>query len=90
MDGPAAFVRHLTENSYHPRSDAHSNAICLAILADLVAHCSPFAKKAARGELVAKLNHTVSNPAPQVGDPTHYATMIRRACTAYRDRWVSN
>jgi hypothetical protein len=28
-------------------------------------------------------------PAPQVGDPMHYATMIRRICTAYRERWAS-
>lgn len=26
-------------------------------------------------------------PAPQVGDPMHYATMIRRMCSAYRERW---
>ena len=26
-------------------------------------------------------------PAPQVGDPLHYATMIQRICTAYRARW---
>ena len=27
-------------------------------------------------------------PAPQVGDPLHYATMIQRICTAYQDRWA--
>jgi hypothetical protein len=27
-------------------------------------------------------------PAPQVGDPLNYATMIHRICRAYRDRWV--
>lgn len=59
MRGPAAFIRHLAENLYHPRSDAHSNAVCLAILTDLIDHCPPFAEKARRGELVAKLNHTV-------------------------------
>ena len=59
MDGPEVFVRHLAEHQYHPRSDAHSNAICNAILTDLLAHCQPFADKARRGEVVATLNHTV-------------------------------
>jgi hypothetical protein len=27
-------------------------------------------------------------PAPPVGDPLHYAALIRRACSAYRDRWT--
>jgi hypothetical protein len=27
-------------------------------------------------------------PAPQVGDPLHYATMIQRICTAFRARWL--
>lgn len=59
MKGPGAFIGHLAENQYHPRSDAHSNAVCLAILDDLIHHCPPFAAKALRGEVVAKLNHTV-------------------------------
>ncbi len=60
MNGPRAFVEHLQNNLYHPRSDAHSNAICRAILDDLIEHCEPLAKKAASGRLVAKLNHTVT------------------------------
>ncbi len=59
MNGPDALVQHLAERGYHPRSDAHSNAICRAILADLIQHCPPFAAKARSGDLVAKLNHTV-------------------------------
>ena len=59
MNAPTEFVRHLAANNYHPRSDAHSNAICLAILDDVVAHCDAFAERAAAGEIVAKLNHTV-------------------------------
>ena len=59
MDGPAEFVRHLADNNYHPRSDAHSNAVCLAILADVLSHCLPFADRARTGKIVAKLNHTV-------------------------------
>ena len=28
-------------------------------------------------------------PAPQLGDPLHYSTMIHRICTAYTDRWAN-
>lgn len=59
MKAPEAFVRHLAENNYHPRSDAHSNAVCVAILEDLIEHCPAFAERARAGEIVAKLNHTV-------------------------------
>ena len=60
MKGPVSFVDHLRESAYHPRSDAHSNAICLGILGDLLEHCPPLAEKARSGELVAQLNHTVT------------------------------
>lgn len=59
MKAPEAFVRHLAENNYHPRSDAHSNALCLAIVDDLLAHCPAIAERARAGEIVARLNHTV-------------------------------
>lgn len=60
MNGPRALVQHLNRDHYHPRSDAHSNAICTGILNDLLDQCRPLAEKAERGELVAKLNHTVT------------------------------
>lgn len=60
MNGPAAFVRHLAELNYHPRSDAHSNAMCRAILADVIEHCPPFAESARKGQIVATLNHTIT------------------------------
>ncbi len=60
MNGPAQFVNHLQSHQYHPRSDAHSNAICRAILEDLLAHCPPLAEKSASGQLVASLNHTAT------------------------------
>lgn len=60
MNGPGAFITHLREHAYHPRSDAHSNAICLAILGDLLEQCPPVAEKARTGDLVAQLNHTVT------------------------------
>lgn len=60
MKGPDSFVDHLRTHQYHPRSDAHSNAICSGILSDLIDHCPPIARKAAAGELVGKINHTVT------------------------------
>ena len=60
MRGPQAFVEHLRTHHYHPRSDAHSNAICLGILDDLLDLCEPLARRAKRGEIVAQLNHTVT------------------------------
>ncbi len=60
MNGPTRFVEHLQSNQYHPRSDAHSNAMCMAILGDLLEHCAPLAGRARAGRLVAELNHTVT------------------------------
>lgn len=60
MNGPHAFVQHLADSLYHPRSDEHSNALGRAILADLIDHCPRFAEDAKRGAIVAKLNHTVT------------------------------
>lgn len=59
MSGPEGLVTHLSTHGYHPRSDAHSNAICLGILRDLLDHCDAISGKARRGELVATLNHTI-------------------------------
>lgn len=52
-------MEHLEAKQYHPRSDSHSNVICMGVLQDLLESCPPFAEKAARGEIVARLNHTV-------------------------------
>jgi hypothetical protein len=60
MHGPHALIEHLRTSLYHPRSDAHSNAICRGVLRDLLDNCPAFAAKAARGEIVAQLNHTVT------------------------------
>src|SRR5688572_23612846 len=60
MLGPGRLIEHLGGKGYHPRSDAHSNAVCFGILEDLMAHCAGIASKAKRGELVAILNHTVT------------------------------
>lgn len=59
MVGPQRLIDHLASRGYHPRSDAHSNAICLGILDDLLDHCPAMSTRASRGELVAILNHTV-------------------------------
>lgn len=59
MNGPAALIDRLTKHGYNPRSDAHSNAICIGLLNDLLDHCAEIRAKAIQGELVAQLNHTV-------------------------------
>lgn len=59
MLGPVRLVDHLSENGYQPRSNAHSNTLCLGILEDLLHHCPRIARDAASGDLVAALNHTV-------------------------------
>jgi len=53
---PAAFLDHLREAGYHPRSDKHSNALAEAIAADLFEHCPQIRKRAAQGKLVYDLN----------------------------------
>lgn len=58
MDGPRKFVRYLQASHYHPRSDAHSNAICKFIVEDLVATCGPLGERATSGEIVAAINLT--------------------------------
>lgn len=59
MSGPERFLRHLREQHYHPRSDAHSNALCRSVLDDLLASCDLLGARAERGEIVYQLNHTV-------------------------------
>jgi hypothetical protein len=58
MNGPQKFVQFLQTSHYHPRSDAHSNAICKFIVEDLVVSCGPLGEKAANGEIVAAINLT--------------------------------
>jgi len=53
---PAAFLLHLREAGYHPRSDKHSNALAKAIASDLFEHCPNIRERAAKGRLVYDLN----------------------------------
>jgi hypothetical protein len=50
-------VAHLEEAGYHPRTSKHSDFQSLLIVRDLVAQCPAIARKAASGEIVAKLRH---------------------------------
>jgi hypothetical protein len=50
-------VAHLEEAGYHPRTSRHSDFQSLLIVRDLVAQCPAIARKAASGEIVAKLRH---------------------------------
>lgn len=58
MLGPAKFADFLNRQLYHPRSDAHSNALCQFVLEDLITACPLLAHRAARGEIVASRNLT--------------------------------
>ena len=52
-----AFVRHLVQVGYHPRSSKHSDFLSEIIIADLIENCPLMKERASRGELVAKLRH---------------------------------
>lgn len=52
----AELVAHLA-GGYHPRTSKHSDFQSLVIIRDLVAQCPLIGKRAAAGEIVAKLRH---------------------------------
>lgn len=56
---PTAFLTHLQQQGYHPRSDKHSNALARSVVEDLVTHCAPIRSRARAGELVFSLNATI-------------------------------
>lgn len=94
MQGPEHLIRHLSQSGYSPRSNAHSNAICMGILGDLLGHCAVISRKAALGEIVATLNHTVTvshqrwnidlaiGPPPGVPQPPLGEELISKAIPA--------
>ncbi|MBM3463985.1 MAG: hypothetical protein FJX76_17965 [Armatimonadetes bacterium] len=59
MPNPVTFLSHLQEHGYHPRSDKHSNALCEAIVHDLLDWCPRLREDAATGRLVYDLNFTI-------------------------------
>lgn len=56
---PDSFLSHLREAGYNSRSNKHSNALALAIAADLVRYCPVIRDRAAAGEIVYDLNFTL-------------------------------
>lgn len=50
-------VTHLKNGGYHPRSQKHSDFQSHIIVRDLVAQCPILSRRAASGEIVAKLRH---------------------------------
>lgn len=56
---PDAFLQHLRERGYDPRSNKHSNALAEAIIADLVSTCATIHRAAAAGDLVYDVNFTI-------------------------------
>jgi hypothetical protein len=59
MRAPERLAAFFTARGYHPRSSAHSNALCEHILDDLVANCPKIKRDAARGQLVYDLNFRI-------------------------------
>jgi hypothetical protein len=53
----AELVVHLVGGGYHPRTSKHSDFQSLIIIRDLVLQCPLIARRAPRGEIVAKLRH---------------------------------
>ncbi len=62
---PEHYVQHLSAEGYHPRSDRHSNELCLFVLGDLLERCPVLSQQAAAGEVVYSINHTIHAGATQ-------------------------
>ena len=58
--GIDAFLQHLRDHGYHPRSDKHSNALAEGIVSDLLRHCMIVRERAVRGEVVYQINFDLS------------------------------
>jgi hypothetical protein len=56
---PIAFLRHLQEKGYHPRSDKHSNALAEAMVNDFLDASPRMADDARKGHLVYDLNFVI-------------------------------
>lgn len=56
---PDAFITHLRNQGYHPRSNKHSNALAEAIAEDLVEGCHCISQAAAEKRLVYDLNFDI-------------------------------
>lgn len=59
MPAPAGFVEHLRQHGYHPRSNAHGNALCRLVLSDLLTFCPRLAEHAGAGTLVYEINRKI-------------------------------
>jgi hypothetical protein len=62
--GDRAFVRHLAENGYHPRSSKHGDALCGFLLWDTLEMCPTFRRAAERREIVYQRNYTIDPDSP--------------------------
>ena len=62
---------------YHPRSDAHSKALCRFILEDLLERCAPLREQAARGLIAYGIN--VAHAWPDGKIKTHDLALGRPA-----------
>lgn len=60
MSAPERIADFLRQHGYHPRSNAHGNALCGFVLQDLLEHCGKLAEDAARGRVVYDLNRKIT------------------------------
>ncbi len=92
MSAPERFVAWMVEHKptdkwghayyYHPRSDAHSKALCRFILEDLLTTCGPLREQAAQGEVAYGIN--VTHAWPDGKEKTHDLA-IGRPAEAHRE-----
>lgn len=59
MSLPNELLDHLRQKGYHPRSNAHSDALSRAILIDLMQNCPKIAADAKADRLAYKMNHDI-------------------------------
>lgn len=76
---PASFIEHVTHEGYHPRSNAHSNALAVAIATDLFKHCDELRARGEAGNVVYDLNFNIQartswNVDLVIGEPPPHET----------------
>lgn len=60
LSAPHLFVDFIRRHGYHPRSNAHSNALMGFIAGDLARNCAAIQSAAENGDLVYAINHDVN------------------------------
>jgi hypothetical protein len=94
-------ARFLAENSYHPRSSRHGDALCRMFLEDLLTSCPAFARAAEQNAIVYRANFTIDPSAsdrwnadlvvgPPVAPPTAEAPRVGSIAKGNpREVWIA-